>query len=459
MATDYVFVGPSLPAAEARRLLPGCQILPPVRHGDLLRLRPAAGDRALIIDGLFLQSAPVRHKEILLLLDQRVTVAGSSSMGALRAAELWPYGMRGVGEVFRLHRDLVVTSDDEVAVIHCSAEEEYRALSEPLVNIRIALREARAAGAISADEEARFLGVARTIPFRSRGFRMLDRLARDELGTGPADRFDSWRRVHARDAKADDARLLLRMAAAGDPELRPAGPGDQPVRYARTHHTEAWSLKFHGATVDGDWVSDADVTAAIMLLHPDFPGRHRLDVLAGLAGTTWDDPRTTGLALAAARARQLDERSAEVPDGWLTAAERTGRSGDEQLARLLTRAFGTVSGQRLAASSGGSLLAEPAALDWARQVARAAGRYNRLLPAGPTGRLRFRNEITYQAFARTWGCDQAELEAAAWDRGISSIQEFRRIAEPFVGYLKSGMLLDPPRAADQGQVPAVAVPR
>src|ERR1700677_2021218 len=126
MATDYVFVGPSLPAPEVARLLPGCQVLPPVRHGDLLRLRPAAGDRVLIIDGLFLQSAPVRHKEILLLLSQGVTVAGSSSMGALRAAELWPYGMRGVGEVFRLHRDLIVTGDDEVAVIHCYDDERYR---------------------------------------------------------------------------------------------------------------------------------------------------------------------------------------------------------------------------------------------------------------------------------------------------------------------------------------------
>ena len=79
-------------------------------------------------------------------------MAGSSSMGALRAAELWPYGMRGVGEVFRLYRDLVVTGDDEVAVIHCSADDGYRALSEPLVNIRIALREAHEAGAITADE-------------------------------------------------------------------------------------------------------------------------------------------------------------------------------------------------------------------------------------------------------------------------------------------------------------------
>ena len=52
MATDYVFAGPSLPAPQVRELLPGCRVLPPVRHGDLLRLRPQRGDRVLIIDGL-----------------------------------------------------------------------------------------------------------------------------------------------------------------------------------------------------------------------------------------------------------------------------------------------------------------------------------------------------------------------------------------------------------------------
>jgi hypothetical protein len=444
MATDYVFVGPSLPAPEVARLLPGCQVLPPVRHGDLLRLRPAAGDRVLIIDGLFLQSAPVRHKEILLLLSQRVTVAGSSSMGALRAAELWPYGMRGVGEVFRLHRDLVVLADDEVAVIHCSAEEGYRPLSEPLVNIRIALREAREAGAIAAGEEARFLAIARAIPFRSRSFRMLDRLARAELGAEPAGRLASWHGAHARDAKADDARLLLRMAAAGDPALRPAGPGDKPIEHARTHHINAWTLKFRGATADTEWVSDADLTVATMLLHPEFPGRHRLEVLARLGGTSWDDPRAAELALANARSRGLDERSAAVPDGWLTPAERRAVPVTEQLARLLVRTFGTAGNQGIARAADGSLLADGAVREWARQVVAAAHQCSRLIPAGPQQRLRYRDEAIDRAFGRAWQCAPGELEAAVWDRGIGSMRAFRRIAEPFVGYLKAGVQLTPP---------------
>jgi hypothetical protein len=440
MPTDYVFAGPSLPAPQVRELLPECRVLPPVRHGDLLRLRPEPGDRVLIIDGLFLQSAPVRHKEILLLLAQGVMVAGAASMGALRAAELWPYGMRGVGDIFRLHRDLVVTSDDEVAVIHCSAEEEYRPLSEPLVNIRIALREASAAGAISTAEEARLLSLARGIPFRSRGYRMLDQLTREKLGAGLADRFDAWRRAHARDAKADDARQLLRMAAAGDPALRAAGPGDTPIRHATTKHAVWWTLRFHGEGTDGGWVSDADVAVATMLLHPDFPAGHRRDVLAAVAGTARDDPSVAELALAAARSQGIDEHSVALDGGWLTPADQAGTGRDEQLARLIVRAYGTAPMQARS-----SLLASPKVQHWAAQAVRVARGWNQFLPAAQDHRARYRDDVVDREFARLWGCAPGGLEAAAWDRGIPSIRKFHELAEPLVGYLKAGAPLDPPR--------------
>jgi hypothetical protein len=443
MATDYVFAGPSLPAPQVRELLPGCQVLPPIRHGDLLRLQPQRGDRVLIIDGLFLQSPPVRHKEILLLLAQGVTVAGAASMGALRAAELWPYGMRGVGDIFRLHRDLVVIGDDEVAVIHCSAEEDYRPLSEPLVNIRIALREACAADAITTDEEARLLTLARAIPFRSRGYRMLDQRARADLGGELADRFDAWRRAHARDAKADDARLLLRMAAAGDPALRPAGPGDTPVRHAVTKHAMWWGLRFRGEPTDEGWVSDADVALATMVLHPDFPARHRRDVLATVAGTSSDDPRAPELALAAARSQGIDEHSVTLPGTWLTPAEQAGIPLDEQVTRLVVRAYGAAPMQARS-----SLLASPRVRHWAARATRVAHAWNQRLPSGHGRRARYRADVIDREFARLWGCAPGELEAAAWDRGMPSLRKFRELAEPFVGYLKAGAPLDPPRVTE-----------
>ena len=47
----------------------------------------------------------VWHKEILWAIGQGVHVFGAASMGALRAAELAPFGMRGVGRIFEAYRD------------------------------------------------------------------------------------------------------------------------------------------------------------------------------------------------------------------------------------------------------------------------------------------------------------------------------------------------------------------
>src|SRR5688572_32760283 len=53
-----------------------------------------------------------------------VRVFGAASMGALRAAELQPFGMIGVGQVFQAYRRGHLTDDDEVAVAHGPARSE-----------------------------------------------------------------------------------------------------------------------------------------------------------------------------------------------------------------------------------------------------------------------------------------------------------------------------------------------
>ena len=68
-----------------------------------------------------------------------VHVFGASSMGALRAAELHPFGMVGVGRVFEGYRAGVYEDDDEVAVVHASEEAGFAPLSEAMVNVRHAL--------------------------------------------------------------------------------------------------------------------------------------------------------------------------------------------------------------------------------------------------------------------------------------------------------------------------------
>ncbi|NUR26787.1 MAG: hypothetical protein HOV83_13255, partial [Catenulispora sp.] len=331
--TTTVFVGPSLPAEQVVALLPHARILPPVKHGDLLRLDPAPGDRVLIIDGLFLQTASVRHREILALLGRGVTVAGSSSMGALRAAELWRYGMRGYGEVFRLYRDGEIDGDDEVAVVHGVAEDGHRAFCDPLVAIRVALRRAHDADALTTAEAEPMLKAVAALPFRSRSFRALELM--HPAGPDAAHRFQVWRSEHDTDLKAADARLLLRAAAAEDPALRPAGAGDLPVRNVHTWIFDMWEHEYHGGMVaesaqvadaDGDgspvaaeahgiWVADTEAAAALRLFHPEFPEQHRRHVLSWVAGLPHDHPAVVERAVAVARERGL----APAPGGWLTA--------------------------------------------------------------------------------------------------------------------------------------------
>ncbi|MEV6800073.1 TfuA-like protein [Micromonospora rifamycinica] len=443
--TDVVFIGPSLPAGEVERLLPDARIRPPVAHGDLLRLDVGPGDRVLIIDGFFLQHPPVRHREILDLLARGVTVAGAASMGALRAAELWQFGMRGVGDVFRLYRDGVVTGDDEVAVVHGPAEDGHRILSEPLVNVRIALRRAVAAGVIDDAESTRLRQLCADLPFRRRSYRALERTAPPDAAA-LVDRFLTWHRRDPWDAKGADARLLLSMAAADDAELRPAGPEDQPIDNLLTRFLDSWRSRHAGVAVGGHWVSDRDVAAVLMLLHPESPARHRRSVLAGLARCDPADPDVEDRAVEVAREQGLLAGGPAGQD-WLTDAER-GLDAREAVLRLLARAFGTTPYRSLAWWMVAEPLRAPALRAAARQVAATAMTLNEtLLPRTtggrrPGGRLHFRTEVIDGCFAALWGCPPDALAAAAWDRGFVDLESFRYAAEPLVGYLRA---FGPPR--------------
>lgn len=134
----YVFLGPTLAVADASEIL-AATYLPPVSLGDVYRLTERDPHSILIIDGYFEGVPAVWHKEILYALSRGINVYGASSMGALRAAELEPYGMIGVGTIFERYRDGIYVADDEVAVTHESAATGYRTVSEALVNVRFAL--------------------------------------------------------------------------------------------------------------------------------------------------------------------------------------------------------------------------------------------------------------------------------------------------------------------------------
>jgi hypothetical protein len=146
-----VFLGPSLPRAEASHLL-DADYHPPARMGDIYRMLSARVHRFVVIDGVFHGVPSVWHREILDALAEGVEVIGASSMGALRAAELHRFGMLGHGTVFEWYRDGVIDGDDEVALMHGDESSQFRAISDPLVNLRATFARLEGDGTIDVSE-------------------------------------------------------------------------------------------------------------------------------------------------------------------------------------------------------------------------------------------------------------------------------------------------------------------
>jgi hypothetical protein len=142
-----VFLGPTLAHDDARAVL-DARYLPPAGHGDLLRAALRRPRAIALVDGVFEQSPAVWHKEILFALSEGVQVYGAASMGALRAAELHQFGMRGVGDVYRAYVDGTLEDDDEVAVAHGDGAHEFRALSDSMVDVRATLQAAVSSGIV-----------------------------------------------------------------------------------------------------------------------------------------------------------------------------------------------------------------------------------------------------------------------------------------------------------------------
>lgn len=207
--TVVIFVGPTLPIADARARLDAIY-LPPVGQADLTsavcKYRP---DAIGIIDGVFLQSLSVWHKEILHALDAGVVVYGAASMGALRAAETAEYGTIGVGDIYRMYADGTLTDDDEVAVSHLEWEGDFRPVSEAMVNIRATIRAAQGAGVVDEPTAEALIGGAKKAYFPTRCYPALLEAAARLLPAPAVDdlrRFIAERRV---DVKRRDALALL----------------------------------------------------------------------------------------------------------------------------------------------------------------------------------------------------------------------------------------------------------
>jgi len=206
-----IFLGPSWPAAEARRLAGhGCRVLPPARAGDVFAVLPERPLAIALVDGLFEAVPSVWHHELLAAQAAGVQLFGGASMGALRAAELGPWGMVGVGHIFEWYRDGAVEDDGEVALLHAGAEHGWRALTVPLVDVRGAVRAAVARGDCGGGEGRAVLAAAAGLFYQERTWPSV--LAAARLGAPARARLAALLPALP-SQKAEDARATILAAA------------------------------------------------------------------------------------------------------------------------------------------------------------------------------------------------------------------------------------------------------
>ncbi|HEY9831473.1 MAG TPA: TfuA-related McrA-glycine thioamidation protein [Stenomitos sp.] len=210
MKKIVIFLGPSLPIAEAKEILDAIY-LPPAKQSDLLSaVTTYKPDIIGLIDGVFLSLPSVWHKEILYAIEQGVAVYGASSMGALRAAETDAFGMIGVGEIYRLYASGELIDDDEVVTVHGPEDTDYCRLSEPMVNVRATFRRANDEGIIDSNVCEQLSAIAKSIYFPERTFPAIFRKAAT-AGISPEklDAMAAFAKTNYVDLKRQDAILLL----------------------------------------------------------------------------------------------------------------------------------------------------------------------------------------------------------------------------------------------------------
>jgi hypothetical protein len=172
IAPAVVYVGPTISKNEISRMLPGADVRPPMRRGDLHRDRQLHYPLFIIIDGVFFNDEAVSPREVIDIIQDGAVVIGAASLGALRAAELGQIGMLGCGLIYRLFRRGVLIDEDEVAVLF-KQDLPYPSLTTALVDIRWSLRIAIRSGHITKAEAQTYLERARSLPFTERSWKSL----------------------------------------------------------------------------------------------------------------------------------------------------------------------------------------------------------------------------------------------------------------------------------------------
>ncbi len=433
MAEVVAFAGPCLPRTPDRRwreLLDGVDLRPPARRGDVLTAM-AEGPRALVVlDGLYYTVPAVTHKELLYALDAGVRVLGAASMGALRAAEMEPFGMEVVGWVFeRYHRgDLV--GDDEVAILHGAREHGYRPLTVALVEVRWALERLG-----SPPGSPKLVQRLVELPFSQRDPARVEALARESLGDEVAAVL--MRRLGEGSVKGHDAEAALLRAreSAVPPPTRNGGEVRVHTEYlshfrewhlrAGSHEQapafrEAWNVTqlLHPATPEFvDAVRRRFVLVSAAERVDAFPTEDRIDEIVEDLGphARLPEPEIRQEARIEAWAELGTERFGDVEGAgrYLAGELHMGRrSGWPEIRELLSRQDDLIPPWAFVRAFGFTEALEPALA-----VARAAAPIQRAFRDWAEG-ARVKPKDLEGLAAELWSCSPDDVERQAADRAL-----------------------------------------
>ena len=329
-----LFTGPTLSAVDAQAVLEA-ECRPPVAQGDVYRAALQRPFAIGIVDGYFDSVPSVWHKEILWAMSQGIHVFGSASMGALRAAELSPFGMVGIGRIFQDYRDGVLEDDDEVAITHGASEHGYRGTSDAMVNIRATLSAARSDGVLSQEIAGTLQSIAKDLFYPERHYaRILELAAAQGVPPEPLAAFRNWLPGGAVDQKRRDAIAMLE--AIRDLIDSGCGPMQAPFFFEETVYWE--DLKAAAGQVRDPAGADADQRVlAALRAHPRTAERAEAAALGwwlAAENAQWQGLAPNAVSLLAESSAFCDAhqlKDSESVERWL----RRNRVSREQMESML----------------------------------------------------------------------------------------------------------------------------
>lgn len=241
-----IFSGPSLPPALVETAS-DLEWRPPAKQGDVYKAALSHPHAIGLVDGFFETVPSVWHKEILWAMARGIHVYGAASIGALRAAELAAFGMKGVGRVFELYRNGTLQDDDEVAILHGPKELNYLPVTEAMVNLRATFDSAAEQDIILPETADALTSIAKSLFYKERSYDATLGMAA-ERGLDPSGLccLGKWLPRNRVDLKRLDAMAMLARIQA-DLCSNP-GPADVAYRFA---HTAAWEAAIRNNAGEG----------------------------------------------------------------------------------------------------------------------------------------------------------------------------------------------------------------